>query len=448
MYSKKVQNALKNVRVGDFITVDVEGKKYEGVLMPSTGLGDPDHIVIKTSSGYNIGLQHVPLMKITRIEKEFKRAKEESEIELGKKKRINEIKFDVSKPKVSLITTGGTITSRVDYETGGVTSLMKPDELLSNTPELAGIINVTDIVSPFTRMSESISFKDYDELGKCVEKELNKTGASIVTHGTDTLHYTAAALSFMFHSTRLPVVLTGAQRSSDRPSSDASMNLVCAAHAAAYDFGEVGICMHASSSDDSCFFMRGTKTRKMHTSRRDAFRPVNDVPFARIFPDGKIEKISEYRKKEECEAKAFTGFEEKTALVKFAPNLSPEIIDFYAGKKYKGIVIEATGLGQVALNTRDKKLSWLPSVKKAVDDGVAVCFAPQTLYGRLNPFVYAEARKYHEVGAVFLEDMLPETAYVKLAWLLKNGKKDVPKLMLQNYNGEISKRTLNESFLY
>ncbi|NYZ79725.1 Glu-tRNA(Gln) amidotransferase subunit GatD, partial [Candidatus Micrarchaeota archaeon] len=362
--------------------------------------------------------------------------------------QITKINFDVSKPKVSLITTGGTITSRVDYETGGVTSLMKPDELLSNTPELAGVVNITDIVSPFTRMSESISFEDYSDLGKCVEKELNKTGAVIVTHGTDTLHYTAAALSFMFHETRLPIILTAAQRSSDRPSSDASMNLVCSAYAAAYDFGETGVCIHGSSSDDYCNFMRGTKVRKMHTSRRDTFRPINDVPFAKIFPDGKIEKISEYRKRIDCDAKAFIGFEEKTALIKFAPNLSPEVIDFYADKKYKGIVIEATGLGQVALDTKKKEKSWLPSVKSAIDAGVVVCFAPQTLYGRLDPFVYAEARKYHEAGVIFLEDMLPETAYVKLAWLLANEKKDASKLMLHNYAGEISKRTLTETFLY
>jgi glutamyl-tRNA(Gln) amidotransferase subunit D len=352
---------------------------------------------------------------------------------------------------VSLITTGGTITSRIDYETGGVTSLMEADELLSNTPELASIVNVRDIVRPFNRMSESIGFEDYNELGKAAEKELNKTSAVIITHGTDTLHYTAAALSFMFSESPRSLTLTAAQRSSDRPSSDASMNLTCSACVAANsDIGETSVCMHATSSDDFCNVMRGTKVRKMHTSMRGTFRPVNDIPLARISRDGRIEKLNDYRKRDdEVKAKAITGFDEKVALVKFAPNMDPEIVNYYAGKKYKGIVIEATGLGQVALNTRDESKSWLKPIKSAIDSGVVVCFAAQTLYGRLDPFVYSEARVMHENGVVYLEDMMPETAYIKLAWLLdKHNGSDSKKLMLHNYAGEINPRISPDSFLY
>lgn len=437
-----MSNELENLKIGDLIRVTKQERTYEGTLMPFTDFTNKDCFIIKLNNGYNIGLE---ITKDTKIEKisENKRTK------IEKKSDFN---FNSAKPRIGIISTGGTITSKVDYETGGVTSLIKANELLNENPELAEIVNINDIITPFTRMSESISFEDYSEIGKEVEEELNKgVEGIIITHGTDTLHYTSSAVSFMFNDAKKPIVLTGAQRSSDRPSSDSSMNLVCSAYVAGTsDIGETGICMHANSSDDYCHFIRGTKARKMHSSMRNAFRPINDLPIANIYPDGRIEKKNDYRKKETQEKiKAHIGFDEKTVLIKFAPNFNPEIIDFFVDRKYKGLIIEATGLGQVALKTRNEKLSWLPAVKNAVEKGLVVCFAPQTLYGRLNPNVYSEARRFSEAGVVFLDDMLPETAYIKLAWLLANEKKDdVKKKMLHNYAGEITKRTMPEEFLY
>ncbi len=437
MYSDKARKVIGEAKPGDFIRVKKKEKTYEGILMPSPDFSDSNTIVLKLKNGYNIGIM---IDSVTAVEK----LKSKTE-----KKKPKRLKFDEKKPAVSLVTTGGTITSKVDYETGGVTSLMSAEELLNLAPELREYVNIIDIITPFNRMSESISFKDYEELAKAVAKELKKAQGVIVTHGTDTLHYTAAALSFALKTPK-PVVLTGAQRSSDRPSSDAAMNLLCSAHAAVSDMAEVGIVMHATSNDDYCYFLRGTKVKKMHSSRRDAFRPINALPLAKVFPDGRIEKISEYRKRREDPVEVFPKFENKVALVKFAPNLSPEVIDFYVSKGYKGIVIEATGLGQVALNTHDKEKSWLPSIKNAIDKGIVMCFAPQTNYGRLDPFVYAEARRYYETGVLFLEDMLPETAYVKLAWVLANTKsvEEAKGRMLEDIAGEVSNRMLFETFLY
>ena len=443
MYSEEIKKALAGIKIGDTILIKKSSQEYEGKLMPSTELNNPNMIILKLSNGYNIGIKYEQEMKIKKVkEKEKKPTEKTTGARTQNKQKTS------SKPIVSIITTGGTITSKIDYETGGVTSLITPKELLSTVPELNNIIEIKDILNPFNRMSESMGFKDYEELAKEIEKELNKTDAVIITHGTDTMHYTAAALSFIFHESAKPIVLTGAQRSADRPSSDAFLNLIFSAKVASSNIGEVGICMHATSSDDKAYFIRGTKARKMHTSRRDAFRPINDLPIAEVTTE-KVIPLQGYKKVDKKKkVKAKIGFEEKVALIKVHPESEPSVIDFYLNKGYKGFVLEATGLGQLPFETRDKSKNWLPYVKKAIDEKAIVCFAPQTIYGRLNPYVYSQAREYKQAGVIFLEDMLPETALIKLAWLLGTKQKNVEQKMLQNYAGEITKRTLPQTFLY
>ena len=122
----------------------------------------------------------------------------------------------------------------------------------------------------------------------------------VVAHGTDTMHYTSAALNFML-DTPVPVVVTGAQRSSDRPSSDAFMNLISSVVAAKSDIAEVTLCMHAEEDDSYCLLHRGTKVRKMHTTRRDTFRSINALPIAKI-EKGKlklVDKNSDYNKEKQ-----------------------------------------------------------------------------------------------------------------------------------------------------
>ncbi len=448
MYSKKLQELLKKFKIGEEITVEKNGRTYNGVLLPSTDFSDQDMLILKLNNGYNIGLKHDRTMAISKGGREPRTVREEVKVELGKAKNLKKLAFDSKKPKICLITTGGTIGSRVDYETGGVTALMSPDELLSLAPELADFVYVRDIHRPFTIMSENMNHTHYQEIAKEVAKELKKDEGVVITHGTDTLHYTAAALSFMLTNLSKPVVLTGSQRSSDRGSSDAAINLVCSANIAGYsDIAEVGICMHGTPNDEFCLFNRGTKVRKMHTSRRDTFRPINERPLAKVWPNGKIEMINaSHRVRSDEETKADVKFEPKTALLKSYPGSNPEIIDFLLDKKYKGFVIEAHGLGHVP--TEDN--SWLPHIKKAIDSGATVCFAAQTLYGRLDPFVYSQARKAYELGVIYCEDMLPETAYIKLGWVLGHttDPNEVKARMLMNVAGEISDRTVAEAFLY
>ena len=236
-----------------------------------------------------------------------------------------------------------------------------------------------------------------------------------------------------------PVVLTYSQRSIDRASSDANLNLQCSALAAISDIAEVMLVGHATTNDDFCYAMPGTKVKKMHTSRRDTFKVINSKPFAKVFSD-RIEIISDYKFRNKNKVKLDLKFEEKVALLKFYPGQDPDILDYYLKKKYKGIVIEMTGLGHVA--SRKARLSWLKKLKEIQDKGIIVCAAAQTVYGRLDPYVYSNQRELLKTGIIYLEDMLAETALMKLSWVLgkTKNKEEVKKLMLTNFAREFNDR--------
>ena len=454
MYSRGIESILKRKRIGigDRIAVTKGKKIYEGLLMPKTDAGDPGSVVIKLNSGYNIGLKFGKGMKIGKsITPEPAAVLEEERYELGRiDKKLLKVNFDKSKPPVTLIATGGTIASRVNYRTGGVTGVSSPKEILHNIPELSTIANMKMSV-PFTKMSEDMDYRDWQEIARIAARKLNSGDKGIIiTHGTDALHFTSAALSFFLQNLHKPVVLVGAQRSSDRGSSDAGMNIICSTHASVSDIGEVGICMHGSLNDSYCLFMRGTKVRKMHTSRRDAFRPINDLPLAKVWSNGKIEKINKnYNKRNNKEkVKLDIKFEPKVAILKAYPGSEPGIIDYLVKKGYKGFVVESMALGHVP--TFAKK-SWIETVKKYTNKGIPFVSTSQSLYGRVNPNVYTNLRVfYHTAGAIPGEDMLPETAYVKLGWVLGHTTKPekVREMMLTNYAGEITKRSLPQTFLY
>jgi glutamyl-tRNA(Gln) amidotransferase subunit D len=299
-------------------------------------------------------------------------------------------------------------------------------------------------------MSEDMDYLDWQIIAKNVASEINSgCEGVIVTHGTDTLHFTSAALSFMLRGLTKPVIVVGAQRSSDRGSSDAGINIICAAHAAISNIAEVATCMHGSTSDDYCLIIRGTKVRKMHTSRRDAFRPINDIPLAKVWPDGRMEILkNNFRKRGEGKVEADTKFEPKIAILKTYPGSDPDVIDYYISKGYKGFVIEGSGLGHVPTFARK---SWIENISKTVKDGIPVVITAQTIYGRINQNVYTNLRiLYHKARAISGEDMLTETAYVKLGWLLGHTKdiEEIRQLMAKNIAGEITERSEPEFYLY
>ncbi len=428
------------IGIGDAISVSVQGKEFEGVLMPNTEANADDAIIIKMGNGYNIAFKFSEVKiskKGTKNRKpEFPQVKIESRTEL---------------PNISLLYTGGTIGSKIDYTTGGVYMLTKPEELLYEVPEISEITNIK-VRNLFSIPSEDMSSSEWSEMAKRVSDELNSgSKGAVISMGTDTMHYAAAALSFMLDGLNSPVVMTGAQRSSDRGSSDAFMNLFCASAAAAQsDIAEVSLCMHATSSDDYCNIIRGTKARKMHSSRRDAFRPINDRPIGKVDRKGKITYISGYKKASGTseKIKMITGFENRTAIVVAHPNSDPSIIDFFAEKGYKGIIIEGTGLGHTPVSTKIKEMSWLENIRAAAERGIIVGITTQCIYGRTNSSVYRNLRLLNQAGAIHCEDMTPETAYVKLGWLLGNYGRDKAAAMLtKNLRGEIKERTEYDTFL-
>ena len=433
VYSKKLLELLKakGVSEGDRIRVEKESAVYEGQLMPRA-TGDESALVVKLDSGYNLG---VSLSEKTVLVK-LQHAKASHAAEERKP-----LPHHKGLPKITLVTTGGTIVSRVDYSTGGVSTLTNPEDLIRQFPDLLEACDLRKIVSPFTLMSEDFTPHDWINLAKSVWGELKESDGVIVTHGTDNLGFSAAMLSFMI-STSKTIAFVGAQRSPDRGSFDGAMNLVCAAQFISKSkYPGVCLVMHGSSSDDYCLAHKGTKVRKMHSSRRDAFQSINSLPLAKIYSDGRIE--NEAFEPAPAEEKLDAVFEDKVALVKAYANSDPEVLDFFVEKGKTGIIIEATGLGHVPANTPK---SWIPHVKKAVDKGVFVGITTQTLYGKVNPFVYSNLRKLSEAGAVFLKDGLPETMLMKLGWVLAHKNWNAKEKMLENLRGEFNERLKDSEF--
>ncbi|MEK6848800.1 MAG: Glu-tRNA(Gln) amidotransferase subunit GatD [Nanoarchaeota archaeon] len=411
---------------GDKVRIVTLKEEINGILLESP---NPDIALVKLDSGYNIGVVKENIKHFEIVEK-FKIAETNEGYKMSENNGL---------PKIDVIMTGGTIASRLDTKTGAVKWLTKPEEFFQFYPELFEIVNVKNVKNPFLMASEDMSASQWIEIARVVEESLkdNEVSGVIVTHGTDFLGYTAAAFSFFLGKLNKPVVLTYSQRSSDRASSDASLNMLCAGQAAISDIAEVMIVGHGSINDDFCFALRGVKARKMHTSRRDTFRPINASPIAKIWP-GKIEIIGGFRKKNEGKIDSDIVFNEKVALVKFYPGMNPDILDYY-NQYFEGIVLEVSGLGHLSV---EGKYNWIPKIKKAIDNGLVICAAPQTLYGQLDPLVYSPGRALMDAGVIYLEDMLPETALVKLGWVLghKQWKLKVKEKMLENFAGEFNKR--------
>ncbi len=407
---------------GDKVEVHFVKEIYEGTLLESPE-NEKGVVLLKLGNGYNIGFNKKDVLKIRTLRKA--KVSEEK----------FEIKKDSSKPNIAMVITGGTISSRYDSRTGGVHPLDTPESLFKFYPEIFERVNIAKIEIPFMKFSENMNHKDWQKIAKVCEKLLNEPNISgvVVTHGTDFLHYTASALSFFLGKVNKPVVLTYSQRSIDRASSDANLNLVCSAEVAGLsDIAEVVLVGHANSSDAFCYAMPGAKVRKLHTSRRDAFKVINDKPIAKVFPN-KIEILKNYNKRNKTKIKADTKFEEKVALVKFYPGQSSEILDFYLKNKYKGLIIELAGIGQVSD-------VWIKKIKEIVKKGIVVCGTSQCINGRVDGFVYSAGRKLKDAGMIYLDDMLSETALVKLGWVLGHKNWNVKEKMLENISGEFNER--------
>ncbi|MBN2250605.1 MAG: Glu-tRNA(Gln) amidotransferase subunit GatD [Candidatus Altiarchaeota archaeon] len=416
------------IRPGSKVTIETAEGKYTGILMERPELADKEHVVIKLASGYNMGIRKERITSMKAIPED----KPAEEYPLKKQAS------DPKKSTVAVIATGGTIASRVDYLTGGVHSAFTAEELVSAVPEIENIANIK-ARQAFNKFSENMAPADWIKMAQETYEEIRAGAAGVViTHGTDTMHYTSAALAFMLKP-GVPVILTGAQRSSDRGSSDAAINFIDSVSAAAYgDFAEVCVLMHGESSDSHTLIHPGTKVRKLHTSRRDAFQTVNDEPIGKV-ENGKITYTSRPRKKRGGQSEIDAKIDEKVSLLKYHPGMKPRTIDDLVKAGCRGIVFEGTGLGHVSETLFD-------AIKNAIASGVPVAMTSQTLYGRVDMNVYSTGRMLLSLGVIPCHDMLPETACVKMMWVLGHTRdpKKAGGMMQTNYAGEINDRTLIE----
>ncbi len=421
------------ISIGDVIKLTKNEISYKGILLDRAEDPDDKHIVIKLESGYNVGVD------VSDSVAELVKKGDKPKLEM---QPVDMVK-DAEKPDISIISTGGTVASVIDYKTGAVHPAFTADDLIRANPELLVHANIKG-AAILNILSENMKPEYWKKTARSIADEINE-GADgvVVAHGTDTMHYTSAALNFIL-DTPVPVVLTGAQRSSDRPSSDAFINLISSVIAAKSDIAEVTVCMHAEEDDSYCYLHRGTKVRKMHTTRRDTFRTINALPIAKI-EKRKLKLLDstlDYKKRSNNDVMIRDELEEKVGYIKSYPGIRSDILDYHIDNGYKGIILEGTGLGHCPENL-------IPSLERAKDAHIPIVMTSQCLYGLVNMNVYSTGRKILSAGVISVLDMLPETAYVKLVWALgqTDNINEIKTIMQTNIAGEIGEKSSEKFFL-
>lgn len=423
------------VRVwSDVRLVNDAGSVFEGVILPRSETLDDEHVVVKMKNGYNVGVHIDRVASVTPV------GYKEAVYKIPEK----EFPFRPDLPRVTLLGTGGTIASRLDYRTGAVIPAFTPGELYGAVPELADICNLTTR-KLFGVFSENMAAEQYLVLARAIGDEIAAgVDGIVIGHGTDTMGHTAAILSFMVQNSPVPIVLVGSQRSSDRPSSDAALNLIHAVRAAAYgDIAEVVISMFGPTSDRYGLLHRGTRCRKMHSSYRNTFRTVGDIPLAMVSRDDFVYLTDDYLKRDPARRVTIDAvYDDRTTILYYYPGMRPDLVDALLEKGYRGIVIAGTGLGHV-----NKPL--YPALRRAVADGVHVVMTVQTLWGYTQMYVYDTGRDLLDIGVVPLDNMLPETALMKLSWVLAHtdDRDEVMRMMRRPVNREITEREPHNGYL-
>lgn len=435
-YRGEAKDKLESLGARVWARVEIQTVKgdFTGIILPRSEQADEHHVVLKLNTGYNIGIAVANITSLRELG--YRQAKY--------KIPEQEFPFDEKKPNVTLLGTGGTIASRLDYRTGAVIPAFSPGELYGAVPELADICNLKT-EKLFGVFSENMSWEQYKILAEAIGREVAQGAAGIVVgHGTDTMHHTAAALSFMVQNSPVPIIMVGSQRSSDRPSSDAAFNLRCACNAAAHGpIAETMVCMFGPTSDSYNLLHRGTRVRKMHSSYRSTFRTLSDIPVAMCTPDkvSPIKKIFK-RRRGDRNIKIDAVYDDRVTIVYYYPGMKPDIIDSLAERGYKGIVIAGTGLGHV------NKPLYEP-LERAIKAGVHVYMTVQTLWGFAQMYVYDTGRDLLEMGVIPADNMTPESAYIKLGWALghSHDREEVKKLMLTPVNDDITEREPPDGYL-
>ena len=428
-YKGRALEVLKkyNTRVWGQAEITTTRGTFKGTVLPRACNDDDKHIVIKILTGYNIGIDidTITDMKETGYNKANYKIPEK------------EFPYTPGLPKVKLLGTGGTIASRLDYRTGAVIPAFSPGELYGSVPELAEICNL-ETEKIFAVFSENMGPEQYIALAKAIGKEIERgVDGIVIGHGTDTLHHTSAALTFMVQNSPIPIVLVGSQRSSDRPSSDAALNLMHAMTAAGHgDIAETMVCMFGPTSDEYGLLHRGTRVRKMHSSYRSTFRTIGDTPLAMVTRKGVTPIHKEYNhRRSDRNVTIKPYFSDKVTMLYYYPGMKPDVLDAIIDAGYRGIVFVGTGLGHV------NKLIY-PAIERAHSLGIHMFMTLQTIWGYVQMFVYDTGRDMMARGIIPCGNMLPEVAYIKLGWVLgqTDDPEEVKRLMLTPINDEITER--------
>lgn len=434
-----------NVKLGDSVMIETNNAKHMGILIPRYEYADVNHLVLKLKNGYNIGINLEKIKSIKKTPEELDPTK--SVIQNNMTERDNAGDYQDSQlSNLSLLSTGGTISSKIDYRTGGVMPALTAKELNDSIPELKKIANIDPEVV-LSEYSENIRPDHWKLMAKKIANNVlsGKYDGIILSHGTDTMHYTSAALSFALENLPIPVVLVGAQRSSDRPSSDASTNLIGACtFATRSKFSGVFVAMHHTISDDVIACHIGTRVRKNHTSRRDAFHSIDISPFSLVKKD-QIEMCPQYadlkfheRNKSLENLIVRSNFDDKVMLLKFYPGFDCDIIDYCVEKGNRAIILEGTGLGHI-------NKECFQQIKNAVKNGIFVFMTSQCIWGRTSLTVYDTGRDLLEIGVIPLSNSTSETALVKAMWCLGNFEdKDILKVMTTNIANEFTNRIITD----
>ena len=407
---------------------------FQGIILPRSETADDLHLVMKLKSGYNVGI------RVDTIETIEEHGYREAHYKIPEKA----FPYEESKPNIILFGTGGTIASRLDYRTGAVIPAFSPGELYGSVPELADICNL-ETIKLYGVFSENMGPDQYIGLAKAIGQAIadGKDGV-VIGHGTDTMHHTAAVLSFMVQDAPIPIVLVGSQRSSDRPSSDAALNLINATKTAAEsDIAEVMVCMFGPTSDEYCLLHRGTRVRKMHSSYRSTFRTIGDIPIGMVDPENIVTFRDDYkRRRTDRNVTLNPVYDDRVSIVYYYPGMKPDIVDSLVDNGYRGIVIAGTGLGHM-----NKPL--YKALGRATKEGVQVYMTVQTLWGYVQMYVYETGREMMDLGVIPGANMLPEVALMKLCWSLaqSDDREEIRRLMLTPIAGEITEREPHDGYL-
>ena len=331
----------------------------------------------------------------------------------------------MAKPKICILFAGGTIGMIRNKETGALQPANNADEITALIPEIKKYLEI-DFKFLFNIDSSNMGPAYWTKIAEAIKRYYSKYDGFVVIQGTDTMAYTASALSFSFQDLDKPIILTGSLIPLGEIGADARNNLIYACLTAAEDFAEVAI-VFANR------IIRGVRAKKHHESFVDVFHSPNYPYLGELGRPTVIGKWCKKRAKRKL--KFQSKFEPKVALLKMFPGFDPEILEKSMERGVKGIIIEGFGPGNVPFLEN----SIIPKIEKARKKKIPVVIANQLEKGITNLDSYEAGRYAKDAGAISSADMTTEATLTKLMWVLAQTKdlKKIKKIMESNLTGEL-----------